>query len=104
MLTVNFDVEQVENLLGTQAPAESAQHAATSISSSSQPAPFTEGNSGPLANPPGEAMAMPGFPDPSLGNLMTDFSMGPTDDDFSWDMIGLGLEEPLPNQDIIDDM
>jgi hypothetical protein len=46
---------------------------------------------------------MPGFSDPSLGNLMNDFGMGATDE-FSWDMIGLGLEEPLPSQDIIDDM
>jgi hypothetical protein len=34
---------------------------------------------------------------------MNDFGIGATDD-FSWDMIGLGLEEPLPSQDIIDDM
>ena len=32
-----------------------------------------------------------------------DMSMG-TNDNFSWEMIGLGLEEPLPPQDMIDDM
>jgi hypothetical protein len=24
--------------------------------------------------------------------------------DFSWEMIGLGLEEPLPSQDVIDEL
>lgn len=73
------------------------------MSNVSQPTPFPETNNVPLANAPGEPLSMPGFPDPSLGDLMSDFGMGATDD-FSWDMIGLGLEEPLPNQDIIDDM
>ena len=68
-----------------------------------QPASFAEANHVPLANAPGEPMSMSGFTDPSIGNLMNDFGMGATDD-FSWDMIGLGLEEPLPNQDVIDDM
>ena len=26
------------------------------------------------------------------------------DDDFSWEMIGLGLEEPMPMQEAIDDL
>jgi hypothetical protein len=68
-----------------------------------QPSPFTQPNNVPLANTPGEPLSMPDFSDPSVGNLMSDFGMGATDD-FSWDMIGLGLEEPLPSQDIIDDM
>jgi hypothetical protein len=95
--------EQVENLLGTQAPAEGVQPSASSISNPQQTATFTEANNIPLANSPGEPLSMPGFSDPSLGNMMNDFGMGATDE-FSWDMIGLGLEEPLPSQDIIDDM
>jgi hypothetical protein len=86
-------------LLGTQTPAEGAQNS----SNISQSTPFPEANNVPVANTPGESLSMPGFSDPSLGNLMNDFGMGVTDD-FSWDMIGLGLEEPLPSQDIIDDM
>lgn len=27
-----------------------------------------------------------------------------TSDPFSWEMIGLGLDEPLPNQDVIDEL
>jgi hypothetical protein len=98
-LTFNLSTEQVENLLGTQAPAEGVQHS----SDISQPTPFPEANNVPLADAPGEPLSMPGFSDPSLGNLMNDFGMGATEE-FSWDMIGLGLEEPLPSQDIIDDM
>jgi hypothetical protein len=96
-------VEQVENLLGTQAPPEGAQNSANSMADISQPATFAEANNVPLANAPGEPLSMPGFPDPSMANLMNDFGMDAADE-FSWDMIGLGLEEPLPNQDIIDDM
>ena len=96
-------VEQVENLLGTQAPAEGTQHAGNSMADIPQPASFAETTNGPLATAPGEPLSMPGLDDPSLGNLLDDFGMSATGD-FSWDMIGLGLEEPLPSQDIIDDM
>ena len=96
-------LEQVENLLGTQAPAESVQQSATAMADIPQPSSFTEAHNVPLATASGEALSMQGFSDPSMGNLMNDFGMGATDD-FSWDMIGLGLEEPLPNQDIINDM
>lgn len=95
-----FCIEQVENMLGTQAPAEGAQNSMTDIP---QPGPFTQSNNVPLTNAPGEPLSIPDFSDPSVGNLMNDFGIGATDD-FSWDMIGLGLEEPLPSQDIIDDM
>lgn len=37
---------------------------------------------------------MPPLGDPTLG----------ISEEFSWEMIGLGLEEPLPNQDVIDDL
>ncbi len=92
--------EQVENLLGTQAPTEGVEHPANPIDKTQQPVAFPEPNNIPLANPSGEPLSMPGFPDPSLGNLMNDFGLGATDE-FSWDMISLGLEEPLPSQDII---
>ena len=90
-------------MLGTQAPAERAQNPAASMTDIPQPGPFTQSNNVPLANAPAEPLSMPDFSDPSVGNLMGDFGMGATDD-FSWDMISLGLEEPLPSQDIIDDM
>jgi hypothetical protein len=96
-------IEQVENLLGTQAPAEGPQHPGDTMTDLSQPASFPEPDNVSLANASGEPLPMPDFTDPSMGNLMNDFGMGETDD-FCWDMIGLGLEEPLPTQDIIDDM
>ena len=45
----------------------------------------------------------PAFVDPTISSMMPDFG---NDDlpDFSWEMIGMGLEEPLPTQDVIDDM
>lgn len=34
---------------------------------------------------------------------MPDMNLG-LDDDFSWEMIGLGLEEPMPTQEAIDEL
>lgn len=42
------------------------------------------------------------FADPSLNNL-SNFTMT-ANDDFSWEMIGLGLEEALPSRDVIDEL
>ena len=42
-------------------------------------------------------------PAPSTG-IIDDVCAVDTVDDFSWDMLSLGLEEPLPSQDIIDEM
>jgi len=53
-------------------------------------------------NPVSGMISPPSFVDPSLGSMIPDIGLGA--DDFSWEMIGLGLEEPLPSQDIIDDM
>lgn len=44
----------------------------------------------------------PAFDDPAINNI-PDFAFT-TSDDFSWEMIGLGLEEALPNQDVIDEL
>ena len=45
--------------------------------------------------------------DPSLNDLplnsIPDYGFS-SSDDFSWEMIGLGLEEALPNQDVIDEL
>ncbi|KIX95392.1 uncharacterized protein Z520_08909 [Fonsecaea multimorphosa CBS 102226] len=46
-------------------------------------------------------MADNGFTDPTLG--MPNFNMN-SNDDFSWEMIGLGLEEALPAREVIDEM
>ena len=36
-------------------------------------------------------------------SIMADINLG-IDDTMSWEMIGLGLEEPLPMQEAIDDL
>lgn len=49
----------------------------------------------PLNNSFGDSQQnIPPMHDPTLG----------IGEEFSWEMIGLGLEEPLPNQDVIDDL
>ena len=42
------------------------------------------------------------FTDPTLVGI-TDFALN-TNDDFSWEMIGLGLEEALPTREVIDEL
>ncbi len=42
------------------------------------------------------------FTDPSLGGI-PDFTLNASDD-FSWEMIGLGLEEALPSREVIDEL
>jgi hypothetical protein len=54
-------------------------------------------------NPVSGMISPPSFVDPSLGSMIPEIGLG-VSDDFSWEMIGLGLEEPLPSQDVIDDM
>ena len=36
-------------------------------------------------------------------NLVPDIDLA-IDENFSWEMIGLGLEEPLPTQDAVDEL
>jgi hypothetical protein len=49
-----------------------------------------------------EVMQDATFTDPTL-NGMQDFTMD-VNDDFSWEMIGLGLEEALPSREVIDEL
>jgi hypothetical protein len=106
LLTIVRCVEQVETLLGTQAPPDGAQKAADFTSTPSQLQSFGDVPNASLAGTNIDISGMttaPTFPDPSVDNLMGDFGLIPSDD-FSWEMIGLGLDEPLPSQDVIDDM
>ena len=92
----------MENLLGAQAPAQGAQASANAMSEVSQPGPFAEASDVPLGIAPTDPLAS-AYSDPSMSNLMADFGMNATDD-FCWDMIGLGLEEPLPSPEICNDL
>ena len=100
--------EQVETLLGTQAPAGGGQDAAASeAQQNSSFAIPTNASLGAASSGPMQSM-MPAtdYADPGLQKMMDDFGMTGmnTTDDYPWEMIGLGLEEPLPSQDIVDDM
>lgn len=46
----------------------------------------------------------PAMEDMAFDANMAGMTMGMDDTTFSWEMIGLGLEEPLPKQEIIDDL
>ena len=48
-------------------------------------------------------MIDPTFTDPALNGIQ-DFAGMNVSDDFSWEMIGLGLEEALPSRDVIDEL
>ncbi len=41
--------------------------------------------------------------DPQLGGIVDTLAMVP-EEEFSWELISLGLEEPLPSQDFINEM
>lgn len=53
----------------------------------------------------GRAQLIPNLtlPDLDAGGLMDNLGMM-ADDNFSWELISLGLEEPLPSKEVIDDM
>jgi hypothetical protein len=122
-LTRLLYIEQVETLLKTQDPAVTTAEVT--------PTSFTAGQSGVsgiglgsvpagdfnVANPSigivdGVNTERWGFngesPQPPLNDLgfTADMNMGMGIDDntFTWEMIGLGLEEPLPPQETIDEL
>jgi hypothetical protein len=111
--------EQVETLLKSQDPADSTPKSATDAAQSSfsaaSLAPATlRHNSNNTSPSMGNNLEMPSLiPAPgdmsSMGN--DNFAFGdsmatdpPMSESFPWEMIGLGLEEPLPPQDTIDDL
>jgi hypothetical protein len=98
-------LKQVENLLETRdAPSESATRAPAPPMAvdafASMPSSLN------MADAVDTSMSgiMPdnNFTDPTLVGL-TDFTMN-GNDDFSWEMIGLGLEEALPSREVIDEL
>ena len=44
------------------------------------------------------------FPNTVLGNAGNSSTTAPGEDPFPWEMIGLGLDEPLPNQDVVNEL
>jgi hypothetical protein len=97
-------LKQVENLLESRdVPPENTVHPP-------QPpiAQDTFASMPPLTMPDAGDTSMSGilsentFADPNLAGI-TDFGVN-ANDDFSWEMIGLGLEEALPTREVIDEL
>lgn len=87
---------QVETLLKTQDPVDPTPSST-----------FPEVSGIPLPHEPADDMAQllsnTGEADPGIDDLMD--TLAPTvSEAFSWELIGLGLEEPLPSQEAVDDM
>lgn len=97
--------EQVETLLKNNEPLEASQRGSSGFGD-----PLQQTNS--FQNVP--SISLPGAEDGMLNaasfgasqmNMMPDPTLGlGTAEDFSWEMIGLDLDEPLPLQEVIDEM
>ncbi|KAL2429255.1 Citrinin biosynthesis transcriptional activator ctnR [Exophiala dermatitidis] len=100
-------LKQVENLLESRESTAATSSAASQMSKGSET--YAPGPSMPSMDIPsfGDAsmsdlMQDGPFPDPAMGGL-DDFTMD-AGNDFSWEMIGLGLEEALPPREVIDEL
>jgi len=96
-------LKQVENLLETRdASTDNVAQNSTARTSNSKGADDATS----AMNLDNIAMAPPindsDFAAPALDSV-GDFNMD-TGDDFSWEMIGLGLEEALPPRDVVDEL
>jgi hypothetical protein len=112
---MRFRVEQVETLLKSQDPADTTPKSATdgsksNFSGASHAPPTMRQNSNTTSPSMGNNLEMPPMSDMSH-NIDDSFGFGdnmatdpPMAESFPWEMIGLGLEEPLPDQDTIDDL
>jgi hypothetical protein len=112
------NTEQVETLLKSQEPGELPRNASNNSQQSFNASPSNSssvpGNaaSGPpqLVHPELPSMmgsstmnAMGSNSGDSFSNLM-DTNPSQEPNSFSWDVIGLGLEEPLPTSDVIEEL
>jgi hypothetical protein len=84
-------VEQVETLLKTQGPDQPL--VSPTQESIPQPDPIQQRDDGPPPENPG-----------NFANIPIPLNQQPRTETFSWEMIGLGLEEPLPIQSAINDL
>ena len=120
MLIFRAHAEQVEELLKTQEPSSSTSPEATKTPiltfepsrnhQTTAPASFNVAN--PSMGIAGERDAWCFSGESPQGDGLADFnftnnmpiSMNSMDPSFTWEMIGLGLEEPLPPQETIDEL
>lgn len=101
--------EQVETLLKNQETSDQhkdGSHINTAFTSSTIPQAIPDGFLGnsdqiPVTFP--ESISPPADPFPNLqSNPSANASSG--NEEFPWEMIGLGLDEPLPPQDVINEL
>jgi hypothetical protein len=96
---------QVETLLKTHDPSDPVQvsnpiEGMTSSNYSDIPGMTLLGEP---ADSLRQVMPSSDMTDLHMGSMMDNLGLAP-DQTFSWELISLGLEEPLPTQDVIDDM
>lgn len=100
-----FTTAQVETLLKTQDTADTAESSNTMPSMPS--VNFSDVPAMALASEPPEGLPplvpSTGVIDPQMDRMMDNLGLA-TDEAFSWELVSLGLEEPLPSQEIITDM
>lgn len=102
---MNLPSAQVETLLKDQDPPKSTAQAPTSFQGQTQNTyqdGFGPSNTLPMADSMPQMYSTSGA-SPQDPIIPDSLNMG-LDEDFSWEMIGLGLDEPLPQQDIIDEL
>jgi hypothetical protein len=102
--------EQVETLLKNQDPMSDALRKGSDEPGTTQ---FSVPSRGNNVQPPSDTLNMsnidpqllPGANESFLGlGTLGPETIKPTGEEFSWEMIGLGLEEPLPLQETINDL
>lgn len=109
MLTIGS--AQVETLLKTQDSVEKEDDAPNNASDSSKTIPIISTTQIPDPSPVEESISNPlpeispdtNMMDPSL-DFMQDQIFNMPSNDFSWEMISLGVEEPLPDPEVIDEL
>jgi hypothetical protein len=98
-------IAQVETLLKTHDPSDTNE-SANSMSSAQLPT-FPDVPVMTLPNEPAECIPRlvhnAGGPDPQMDSMMDSLGLA-ADETFSWELISLGLDEPLPTREAIDDM
>lgn len=100
-------LKQVENLLETrdtnpEITAQAPNASATLDENIHPPMPSLDVPSMGLGDTSMSGMMDTSFTDPMGG--IQDFASMNVSDDFSWEMIGLGLEEALPSREVIDEL
>lgn len=112
---MTFDIEQVETLLNSKEPNSTSPATAPSFAP-----PISSGPTVEFEVPNADVSLaidrdsdrwryVPTSPQPAMEDMAFDtnlagMTMGMDDTTFSWEMIGLGLEEPLPKQETIDEL